>query len=197
MLASVLPPTLVDRVRGGERALAEVVDTATVVSVSIRGVPAPSGADQDAVIELTTRLADEAARIAEQHGVERAQAALEHRTYVTGRGTPSVEADRAVAFAHDIVEALPEVASELGIHLSVSAGLSAGLVATGVLGSHQVTFGVWGTPVGAAVELGDGGEAGQVRIDHTVLDELDDDSATAVDDGVWLLSTTDTALEGS
>ena len=195
MLASVLPAALVDRVRSGERELAEVVDTATVVSISIRGVPAPSGADQDAVVELTTRIADEAARIAERHGVERAQAALEHQTYVTGRGTPSVDADRAARFARDIVAALPHVGSDLGISLSVSAGLSAGLVATGVLGSHQVTFGVWGTPVGAAVELSDGGGPSEIRVDSTVLDELADGVAVPVDEaeGEWMLAPTESA----
>ena len=194
MLASVLPAALVDRVRSGERELAEVVDTATVVSISIRGIPVPSAADQDAVVELTTRIADEAARIAERHGVERTQAALEHQTYVTGRGTPSVEADRAAEFARELVAALPEVGRDLGIELSVSAGLSAGLVATGVLGSHQVTFGVWGTPVGAAVELSDGGEPGQILLDGTVLDELVDGAAVPVEgaEGEWALSSTET-----
>ena len=197
MLASVLPAALVDRVRSGERDLAELVDTATVVSISIRGVPAPSGADQDAVVELTTRVADEAALIAERHGVERAQAALEHQTYVTGRGTPSVDADRAAAFAREIVTALPDIGSDLGIHLSVSAGLSAGLVATGVLGSQQVTFGVWGTPVGIAVELSDAGDAGQIRLDSTVYDELVDGTAVPIEDtdGQWLLAAADIAAD--
>ncbi|MAT07062.1 MAG: hypothetical protein CL424_18670 [Acidimicrobiaceae bacterium] len=197
MLASVLPPALVDRVRSGERELAEVVDTATVVSISIRGIPIPSGAEQDAVVELTTRLADEAAAVAQAHGVERAQAALEHQTFVAGRGTPTVDTRRAVAFARDIVDALPRAAAELGSEISVAAGLSAGLVATGVLGSRQVTFGVWGTPVGAAVELGDRARQGEIRIDSSVFDELDDDATVPVDgaDDEWTLTAADPIVE--
>lgn len=198
MLASVLPPALVDRVRSGERELAEVVDTATVVSIAIRGIPAPSGADQDAVVELTTRLADEAAALARHHGVERAQAALEHQTYVTGRGTPSVDASRAIEFARDAVARLPRVGTDLGIEISIGVGLSAGLVATGVLGSNQVTFGVWGTPVGSAIELSDRAEPGEIRLDGTVFDELDDDATTPVDDteAEWVLASVDGATGG-
>ena len=193
MLATVLPPALVDRVRSGERELAEVVDTATVISVSVTGIPAPSGAEQDAVVELTTRLADEAARIALAHGVERAQAALEHQVYVTGRGGTSVDADAAIAFARDVVAELPRVGAEFGVVVTARAGLSAGLVATGVLGSRQVSFGVWGTPVTDAATLDDHAAPGEIRLDASVVDELDQHQVLPVDgsDGEWLLQTDD------
>ena len=190
MLATVLPPALVDRVRGGERELAEVVDTATVVAVSVHGIPAPSGADQDAVVELTTRLADESARVAQRHGVERAQAALEHQLYVTGRDRVGIDAARALSFAREIVATLPQVAAEFGVTITVGAGLSSGLVATGVLGSHQVAFGVWGTPVGDAIALSDRAEPGQARADTGVVDELPVGTFDAIDDvdDEWTLS---------
>ncbi|MCB0969365.1 MAG: HAMP domain-containing protein, partial [Ilumatobacter sp.] len=193
MLATVLPPALVDRVRSGERELAEVVDTATVISVSVTGIPAPSGAEQDAVVELTTRLADEAARIALAHGVERAQAALEHQVYVTGRGGTSVDADAAIAFARDVVAELPRVGAEFGVVVTARAGLSAGLVATGVLGSRQVSFGVWGTPVTDAATLDDHAAPGEIRLDASVVDELDQHQVLPVEgsDGEWLLQTDD------
>lgn len=175
MLATVLPDTLVERVRSGERDLAEVVDTATVVSIAVRGVPAPAGGEQDGIIELTTRLADEIGRLTREHGVERAQVALEHQLFVTGRGRPDTDAERAARFARDVIAAVHDVGTEHGIDLSARAGLAAGLVATGVLGTRQVSFTIWGAPVNIAVGLSARADDGDVVVDDSVLDDLGDD----------------------
>jgi len=184
MLASVLPPALVDPVRHGQRELAEVVDTATVVSITIRGIPAPSGADQDAIVDLTTRLADETTQLAERYGLERGQVALEQQLFVAGRGTPDIAADAAAAFAAAVVAAVPAVGDEFGVAVTARAGLAGGAGATGVLGSRQVSFGVWGPPVNVAIRLSTHAEPGQLLADDTVAVELSDD---------WSVDTTDDA----
>ncbi len=173
MLATVLPDSLVERVRSGERELAEVVDTATVVSISIRGIPAPSGAEQDSVLELTTRLASEIGRLAAEHGVERAQVALEHQLFVSGRGRDGTDAEAAATFAEAVLSTVAEIGADQGLVLTASAGLSAGLVATGVLGSRQVSFTLWGMPVTAAVALSARAGDGVVLADdwHADADE--------------------------
>lgn len=184
MLASVLPPALVARVRSGERELADVVDTATVVAVAVRGVPEPSGAEQDAVLELTERLTEEAGRLAEEHGLERAQAALEKQLFVAGRGDRGTRADEATAFSLELIDAVAAIGAELGVAVTAGAGLSAGLVASGVLGSQQLSFSIWGDCVTTAIELGSQAEAGQILADATVVDDLRREWATsALDDG--------------
>jgi len=183
MLASVLPPALVDPVRQGRRELAEVVDTATVVSVTVRGIPAPSGADQDAIVELTTRLSDATTGLAAEFGLERGQVALEHQLFVAGRGHPDIAAEAAAAFATAVVAAIPAIGDEFGAGLTARAGLAAGAVATGVLGSRQVSFGVWGPPVNAAVRLSARAAAGQVVAEDAVVVELGDDWSIAAVDG--------------
>ena len=169
MLESVLPRALVERVRSGERELAEIVDTATVVSIALRGIP--SGTEQDAIVELTTRLADEAARLADEHHVERGQIALEQQIFVAGRGTPGAEVESALGFTRAVIDAVPEIGREFGVELTARAGLSAGLVASGVLGSQQVSFTAWGASVSAAIRLTGRAEDGQVLADGTVVDE--------------------------
>jgi class 3 adenylate cyclase len=169
MLESVLPRSLVERVRGGERELAEIVDTATVVSIALRGIP--SGTEQDTVVELRTRLADEAARLADEHRVERGQIALEQQIFVSGRGTPGAEVEAALAFTRALLDMVPDIGREFGVELTARAGLSAGLVATGVLGSQQVSFTAWGSSVSAAIELTGRADDGQVLADATVVDE--------------------------
>jgi class 3 adenylate cyclase len=169
MLESVLPRALVDRVRSGERELAEIVDTATVVSIALRGIP--SGTEQDAVVELTSRLADEAGRLAAEHDVERGQIALQQQIFVSGRGVPGAEVEAALAFTRALLDAVPEIGREFGVDITARAGLSAGLVASGVLGSQQVSFTAWGSSVSAAIELTGRADDGQMLADGTVVDE--------------------------
>lgn len=172
MLESVLPAGLIERVRAGERELAEVVDDATVISISLRGIPEPSEAEQDAVVELTTRLAAETSRLAAEIGVERGQMALQQQIFVAGRGHTGTSADIAAEFAAAVVDRLPTIGTEYGIEIGARAGLSAGLVATGVIGSRQVAFSVWGAPVSSAIAVSNRADDGQIVVDVTLVDEL-------------------------
>lgn len=174
MLSTVLPDALVERVRSGERDLAEVVDTATVVAFAVSGVPSPTSGEQDAVVELTTRLTSEIGRLAHEHRVERAQVALQHQMFVAGRGRTGTDADLAAAFAVDVIAAVRDVGADHGLELAARAGLSAGLVATGVIGTRQVSFTIWGAPVTAAIRLSALAEDGCVLVDDTVADDLGD-----------------------
>ena len=51
----------------------------------------------------------------------------------------------------------------------------AGDVATGVLGTNQLSFGVWGDPPGLAVTLVSHAQPGQVVADRSVFEHLDGD----------------------
>lgn len=170
MLASVLPEALVERVRRGERELAESVDGATVVSIVVRGVPVPSAAEQDALVELMARMNEAMSHLATTHGVERVKVALERQLFVAGRGTAAVGTDEACAFALAALDLIPEVAAEQGLTVDARAGIATGLVASGVIGSRQVSFDVWGEAVSSAVALARDAEPGTVVADEAVLD---------------------------
>jgi class 3 adenylate cyclase len=174
MLASVLPAALAERVRYGEGELTEEIDTATVIAVAIRGIPAPEGAEQDDVVELTTRIAEATGRLIERHGVERLQVALEQQLFVAGRGRPGTDADAAASFAAALIEVIASIGAENGLEISARAGLSSGPVAAGILGSRQMSYGVWGAPVVEAVELSNVAAAGQLLADDSVVREVGD-----------------------
>ena len=64
------------------------------------------------------------------------------------------------------------VGAEFGQPLTARAGLSAGDVATGVLGTNQLAFGIWGDPPGVAVTLDSLARPSQVLADRNVADQL-------------------------
>jgi len=173
MLESVLPAALVERVRAGERELSESVDGATVVAIAVKGIPVSSAAEQDALVELMARMNEAMTDLARSHGIERVKVALERALFVAGRGKASVEADAALEFALDAMELIPSVAAEQGLDVSVRVGVATGLVASGVLGSRQVSFDVWGDPVTRATALARDAAAGQMVADVTVIDSAE------------------------
>jgi len=171
MLSSVLPPTLVARIRSGEPGLIDQIDTGTVISLTIRGLPVPVGAEQDAVLDLTTRLATELRALAMEHEIDPIRLGSDRQVFVSGLGEPGPRADAALAFAAAAVQLVDALGSELGVELSGHVGLASGQVATGVLGSKQASFGIWGECVGTASALSTNAAA-EIIVDRPVLDEI-------------------------
>ncbi len=171
MLGSVLPPTLVARIRSGEPDLIDQIDTGTVVSLTIRGLPVPVGAEQDAVLDLTTRLATELRALAVEHEVDLIRVGSDRQVFVSGLGESGPRADAALAFAAAAIQLVDALGSELDVELSGHIGMAAGQVATGVLGSKQASFGIWGECVGTASALSTNAAA-EILVDRSVLDEL-------------------------
>jgi len=194
MLESVLPPTLVTRIRSGEPEIIDQIDTGTVISLTIRGLPVPVGAEQDAVLDLTTRLANELRLLAAEHGVDRIRVGSDRQLFVSGLGEPGPRAEAALAFATAAIRLVDSLGSELGVELSGQIGMTAGQVATGVLGSQQASFGIWGECVGAATTLS-AHAAAEILVDRSVIDELD---AAAEGWGAgWVVSPFDASSTGA
>lgn len=170
MLASVLPPALIERVRNGDRAVVELLETGTVISLRIEGIPEPSDSETDSVIELAVRVAEDLRRLANEHGVERIRLASEEQLLVAGRTADGAAIEAAVAFADESRAAVRVIADDFGLHLDLHVGLAAGRIATGVLGTNQVAFGVWGDATHTAIVLSDAAGSDEILVDRAVAD---------------------------
>ncbi len=172
MLMAVLPARLVDRVRDGEQAIEDIFDIATVVSITVDNMPEAAGADQDLVLDITDRLNEEAQVLMDRYGVERVQRSSGSQLYLTGLDQDDARVADATEFARAAIKIVAEVGAEFGQALTARAGMSAGEVATGVLGSSQLAFGVWGDPPDTAVTLGSLAAPGQLLADGNVVEQL-------------------------
>lgn len=172
MLENVVPPSLAQRVRRGEADVAEAVEEATVIVITVRGIPTASTTEQDTLIELTGQLRSGLMGLAREHGVDRVKITLERQLFVSGGGVAGISANEAVSFAQAAVLALPDLGREQGLEIEACAGLSAGLVGAGVLGTNQSTFDIWGSPVERAQALVAQAPPGSVLMDASVVGEL-------------------------
>jgi len=175
MLIALLPARLIDRVRQGEDSIEDIFDTATVVSITIDGAPQGVGADQELALEIADRVEEEIDELMQHHGVERIHRSSGSQLYVTGLDQDDARIADAVDFTLAAIIAVAEVGAECGQALVARAGMSAGDVATGVLGTNQLSFGVWGDPPDAAVTLGSFARPGDVLADESVADQLGTD----------------------
>jgi class 3 adenylate cyclase len=173
MLGALLPARLVDRVRGGESAIGDVFDTATVVSITIDDIPSAVATDHDLALEMADRLNEETLVLMERHGVERIQRSSGSQLYLTGLNQDDARVADAAEFALAAMRVVTEVAAEFRHHVTARAGMSSGDVATGVLGTNQLSFGVWGDPTGMAMTLASLALPGQVLADGSVVEQLD------------------------
>jgi HAMP domain-containing protein len=171
LLNATLPPWLADALRDPEADPDDLVDSATIVSMSIDGLPDPGDGDPEGVFELTTAIAEATEAAAREHGLERLRATPANSLYVAGLGAASSEADSALRFVASAVAAIGGLRSPEA-DLRVRAGLSAGDVAIGVVGHKQAAVGLWGDSAGAALTLDTLAAPGQILIDASAAAAL-------------------------
>ncbi len=168
VLGEVVPPRLIDRVRSGEQNITDLLDTATVISFLVDGIPEAAGSDQDTVFEIAEHLADGVDRLADDHRVERVRRSSTNALFVAGLAQPDACIDDAVQFAAAVMHLVEAAAVEYGQPLLIRAGLATGDVASGVIGQRQLTFSMWGEPVTAAFTLASLGQPGEILVDAAV-----------------------------
>lgn len=183
VLGAVLPPRLIERVRRGETQIVDLLDTATVMSFLVDGIPEAAGSDYDTVSELHDDLVAGVDRLVDEFRIERVRRSPSNALFVAGLGEDDARAAEAVRFTAAMIQMVVEVGEEYDQPLTVRAGIASGDVASGVIGEQQFSFSVWGEPVSAAFSLASLAQPGEVLVDAEVHNALE--SATAQVDGEW------------
>jgi class 3 adenylate cyclase len=172
VLGEVVPRRLVERVRSGELGITDLLDTATVISFLVDGIPEATGSDQDTVFEISEQLIEGVEQVQAEYGVERVRRSTTNALFAAGLGDDGADVDAAVQFAAAVIEMVAGVGAEFGHQLSVRAGLSTGDVASGVIGQRQLAFSMWGEPVSTAFTLASLAQPGEILVDAAVRDAM-------------------------
>ncbi len=173
VLAAVVPPRLVDRVRSGEQGITDLVDSATMIAFLVDGIPEATGSNQDTVFEITEQLVEGVEQLQERYGVERVRRSTTSALFVTGLGIDEARIDAAAEFTAAVLQMVEAIGAEYGQRLSVRAGLATGDVASGVIGQQQLAFSMWGEPVTMAFTLASLARTGEILVDAAVRDALE------------------------
>lgn len=155
LLLNILPQCIAERLKGGERNIAERFAEVTVLFADIVDFTTLANeTDPEDLVTLLNELFSRFDRLAERHGLEKIKTIGD--SYLVVGGLPLPRPDHAEAVAEMALEMLASVRdlnSDSGISLRVRIGLNTGPVVAGVIGRKKFTYDLWGTAVNLASRM--------------------------------------------
>lgn len=155
LLLNILPQCIAERLKSGERNIAERFAEVTVLFADIVDFTTLANeTDPEDLVTLLNELFSRFDRLAERHGLEKIKTIGD--SYLVVGGLPLPRPDHAEAVAEMALEMLASVRdlnSDSGINLRVRIGLNTGPVVAGVIGRKKFTYDLWGTAVNLASRM--------------------------------------------
>jgi adenylate cyclase len=155
LLLNILPQPIAERLKHGERNIAERFAEVTVLFADIVDFTLLANeTDPEDLVTLLNELFSRFDRLAERHGLEKIKTIGD--SYLVVGGLPLPRPDHAEAVAEMALEMLASVRdlnSDSGIDLRVRIGLNTGPVVAGVIGRKKFTYDLWGSAVNLASRM--------------------------------------------
>ncbi len=175
LLLNILPASIAERLKRGEKLIADRYEAATVVfSDLVDFTPLSSKLEAAHVVELLNELFCELDRLAAQLGVEKIKTLGDG--YLAAAGLPVARADH-VAAAADLALAMLRAVDALnaarGTTLRMRVGLHTGPVVAGVIGLNKFSYDLWGDTVNVASRMEATGVPGRVHVTDEVQRALE------------------------
>ena len=165
LLLNILPPAIANRLRAGERIIADRFEDASLLMADIVGFTEMSSRlSADSLVELLNDLFSELDVIVARYELEKVKTIGD--AYMVIGGVPEKRPDhleRLAGFALDMAAT---------IRIPMRIGINAGPVVAGVIGQQRTIYDVWGDTVNVASRMESLGEAGRIQVTPLVAARL-------------------------
>jgi adenylate cyclase len=155
LLLNILPAAIADRLKRGERTIADHYDNVTVLFADLVDFTSLVGRITPAeLVSLLSNLFSRFDRLANRYGVEKIKTIGD--CYLVVGGLPGGAENHVDAVADMALAMLDEVAvlnRELGLGLRLRIGMNSGPVVAGVIGHDKFAYDLWGTTVNLASRM--------------------------------------------
>jgi class 3 adenylate cyclase len=174
LLLNILPEPIADRLRRGERLIADRFDDVTLLFADIVGFTELSSSMQpDELVAVLNEVFSVFDDLVEEHGLEKVKTIGDAYMVVGGLTDSSPDhpdrvARMAVALAARIAEI--DAARVFGIRFRV--GINCGPVVAGVIGTKKFIYDIWGDTVNLASRMESTGVPGRVQVSAAVEERL-------------------------
>jgi len=166
LLLNILPKSIAERLKQGERTIAERYAEVTVLFADLVDFTTlANGLDPEALVSLLNDLFSRFDRLAELHGLEKIKTIGD--SYLLVGGLPERRPDHAEAVAEmalEMLDALADLNRERGTSLCLRVGLNSGPVVAGVIGRKKFTYDLWGAAVNLASRMQSSGLANRIHV---------------------------------
>ena len=171
LLLNILPKLIADRLKKGEKTIADSFAEVTVLFADIVSFTRLSAAlSSTELVELLNQIFSTFDRLVEQYGLEKIKTIGD--AYLVVGGLPTARSDHAEAVAElalDMQEAIARftVADRQGQveqPLVMRMGMNTGSVRAGVIGTTKFTYDLWGDTVNTASRMESHGLPGRIQV---------------------------------
>ncbi|MBI2738496.1 MAG: HAMP domain-containing protein [Rhodospirillales bacterium] len=176
LLLNMLPGPIANRLRGGEKNIADGFAEVTVAFADIVGFTAMSSQMPPAdVVSLLNGLFTRFDEAAQELGIEKIKTLGDAYMAVCGLPVQVPDhAERMVRMAIRMVHITQEHALEHRVALTLRVGINSGPVVAGVIGKTKYIYDLWGDTVNLASRMESGGLPGAIQVTRSVYDKLKD-----------------------
>lgn len=175
LLLNVLPSAIAERLKNGERQIADHYENASVLFADLVGfTPLTASLTPTQIITILNGLFSLFDRLAREHGVERIKTIGDG--YMAATGVPAPVADHAVriaSFAVDMLDAMKIYAVESGYDLHIRIGINCGDVVAAVVGESRFAYDLWGDTVNVAARMEANGDADRIHCTREFIEALE------------------------
>jgi class 3 adenylate cyclase len=166
LLLNVLPEPIADRLKAGERVIADHYEQASVLFADIVDfTPLSEGQSPQDVVTVLNGLFTEFDRLAERFGLEKIKTIGD--AYMVVAGVPRPREDHAQVLMEMALAMHAQVARHPtieGRQLQIRTGMASGPLVAGVIGERKFSYDLWGDTVNTAARMESSGLAGCIQV---------------------------------
>jgi adenylate cyclase len=166
LLLNVLPAPIADRLKAGERVIADHYDQASVLFADIVDfTPLSDAMAAQEVVSVLNGLFTDFDRLADELGLEKIKTIGD--AYMVVAGVPKPRADHAEVLMEMALAMHARVAAHPGIgrrRLEIRTGIASGPLVAGVIGERKFSYDLWGDTVNTAARMESSGVPGCIQV---------------------------------
>ncbi len=185
ILLNILPAQIAERILEGEKQIADLHEHVSVFFSDIVGFTQLSQKiSPDKLLSMLNEIFSEFDRIARKHGLEKIKTIGD--AYMAVAGVPLAQedhAERAAAFALDVIEYMKIYRQTSNSDLQIRVGLHCGKAIAGVIGENKFAYDLWGDSVNTASRMESHGEAGRIHVSEDFKKALSNSSLNFIERG--------------
>lgn len=176
LLHSVLPESVVRRIKSGERKIADYVDQCSVIFVDIVGFTKYSETtNADQIIWILDSLFSSIDRLCLRYQAEKIKTIGDAYMIAIGlNGEHEDSARTAVDLASEILQNCETRSLQENIDIRLRVGIHTGPVIAGVIGHNKFAYDIWGATVNKAARLQVSAEPGTIHLSQETATQIGD-----------------------
>ena len=177
LLLNILPKAIAERLKLGERTIANGHPTVTVMFADLVGFTALSRRTPPGdLVGILNGIFTTFDLLVEKHSLEKIKTIGD--SYMLAGGIPLHRDDHAQAVADismEMIAALDRLNAANGTELKMRIGINTGPIVAGVIGKRKFTYDLWGDTVNLASRMESSGMAGVIHVSESTYQALKND----------------------